>query len=34
MDNSTKWMLDKLNEGTGNQVMEFGGTYNEEAWMV
>jgi len=34
LDNPKKWVLDKLNGGAGNQVMEFSETHNEEAWML
>jgi len=34
IDNPAKWQNDKLNCGSGNQVMEAQTKYGEEAWMV
>ena len=41
LDNPQKWVMDKLNNGTGNQVMESPAMYgrtavrpNEERWMI
>jgi REP element-mobilizing transposase RayT len=32
--NPTKWEQDKLNGGSGNQVMESPARYNNEEWMI
>ena len=34
LENPAKWEFDKLNGGTGNQVMESRAEYDTEAWMV
>ena len=34
MDNPVKWEQDKLNGGSGNQVMESLARYNNEEWMI
>ena len=34
IDNPAKWQNDKLNGGSGNQVMEPQTLYSEEVWMV
>lgn len=33
-NNPAKWHNDKLNGGSGNQVMEPGTEYNVAAWMI
>ena len=33
LENPAKWELDKLNGGTGNQIMESRAAYDTEAWM-
>jgi REP element-mobilizing transposase RayT len=34
LDNPQKWELDKLNNGTGNQVMETQAIYNEKSGVI